>query len=97
MAHRVLEVPSAKRGDLDQLLAEDAVSRQSITVKDAKAFDLARAGVILILEGDEKVLEHAEARVKAMGGAVPPEAAAVYARFREESDEAAGGMGFVFG
>lgn len=97
MSHRVLELPSAKRAELEKLLAADPLSRQSITTKDARAFDLDRSAVIVILEGDESVLAQAQRDMEALGGRVPPEAERVFAAYRDESDAAAGGMGFVFG
>lgn len=97
MAHRVLEVPSVARAELEKLLAADPLSRQSITMKDARGYELDRAGLILILEGEEAVLAQAERDIALLGGKVPPEAERVLQMYRDESDAAAGGMGFVFG
>lgn len=97
MAHRVLEVPPARRAEAEKLLALDPLSRQSITTKDARGYDLDRSGWIVILEGDETVLAQAQRDLQALGATVPPEHERILAAYREESDAAAGGMGFVFG
>ncbi|MHB8584318.1 MAG: hypothetical protein ACYDDF_00565 [Thermoplasmatota archaeon] len=97
MTSRVLEVPNAERAKLDAMLAEDPLSRQSITVKDAKGVGVNRASVMVILEGDERVLADAFAKAKTFGAVEPAEAKHILAVHQEESDAAASGMGAIFG
>jgi hypothetical protein len=93
----VLEIPAQERTKLDTLLAEDAVSRQSVTIKDGRGVGLDRSAVILILEGDPKVLAHVREKASEFGGKVPAESASILQVHRDEADAAASGMGMIFG
>lgn len=97
MSRIVYEFPSSKRADVESLLEQDPLSRQSVTVKDADAFDLDRSSVFVIVEGDEGVLDQAREDFQALDGAVPGEADDLLAQLDEEEEAAAGGVGFIFG
>lgn len=94
--YRVFRVPSA--GAQEALLKDDLVSRQSVEVRDAKALGVGGEGTLILVEGAEAGVARAEALLQGVGRALPgPEAEAVYRRFRSQDDEAASGMGLIFG
>lgn len=96
--YRIFRVPSAQKGLIDVVLNDDLAGRQSILQRDAVALGVGGEGTILLVEGSEAGVTRAEALLKdsatALRGA---EAETAYARFRSQDDEAAVGMGLVFG
>lgn len=97
MTRIVYEFPSSKRSDVEALLDEDPLSRQSVTVKDSDSLGLDRDTVLVFLQGDEDVLEEAEAEFRELGGEEPAEAEELQEKLDEEEQAAAGGVGFIFG
>ncbi|HWG91250.1 MAG TPA: hypothetical protein VNZ52_10430 [Candidatus Thermoplasmatota archaeon] len=98
MANRVYEVPSKEKANLDKYLATDPISRLSITVKDAKSYGVEKGGTLLLfLEGDEAVLKQTQADLEKLGAVVDPKADEHFKQLKDEEDEAAGGVGFIFG
>lgn len=85
---------SDNRGKTRILLKDDLVSRQSITVRDAKAMGFKREGEIILIEGSEDAIKKAEeilgenAKVERMEE--------YYKKFKEEEENAAVGMGTIF-
>lgn len=96
MAYRVLEVRRRDADRLADVLRRDDVSRQSITVKEARAMGLERDTLFVHLEGDEDVLDRAEAVILDFGRRTKL-ADAVHAGIKREEERAAGSLGFVFG
>jgi len=105
-----LPMPAAKAIQLEALRKDDVVSRQSVEVRDAAALGLSGGGrdaaalglsgggSIVLIEGTEAGVARAEAVLKDSGARLTgPEADAAYARFRSQDEDAASGMGLVFG
>jgi hypothetical protein len=96
--YRVLRFPTAQAEKATLLLQDDIVSRQSVTTRDAKSLGLPGTDRYVIVEGTDTAVARAVDLVKGtaepLGGA---EAEKVYRRFRSQDDEAATGMGLIFG
>lgn len=96
--YAVFRLPPDKADRVGLLLGDDVVSRQSVTTREAKSLGLAGEDRYVIVEGTESALARAVDLMKGtaapLGGA---EADKVYQRFRVQEDEAASGMGLIFG
>ena len=97
MAHRVYEVPSREKSKLDQYLQTDPVSRLSITTKDARPFGIDRPALLLFLEGDEEILKQTQPELEKLGATLSDKGDQYREQLKAEEDEAAGGVGFIFG
>lgn len=96
----LFRVPMAagRAAQLEALRKDDVVSRQSIEVRDASALGLAGEGSIILVEGTEAGVARAEGILKELGTKLSgAEAEKAHARFRSQDDDAAAGMGLVFG
>jgi len=96
--YRVFRVPLAKGAQADVLWKDDVVSRQSITARDAKSLGMTGDERYVLVEGSDAGIARATEMLKdfakALAGA---EAETVYRRFRAQDEEAASGMGLIFG
>lgn len=87
----------ARASQVDAILKDDLVSRQSIAVRDAKSLGIDGQGTIVLVEGAEAALARAEALLKDVGTTLQgAEAEGAYRRFRSQDDDAAAGMGLIF-
>lgn len=96
MAYRVYRIKASLRGRLDEALNDDILSRQSIQVRDARHFGAAGDWLYLFAEGEEKGMLRADALLLEFGERAP-DADALHAKLKAEEDEAAAGLGSVFG
>jgi len=95
--YRVFRVPPGQASKIEVLLKDDLVSRQSITRREAKSLGLPEDGIILLVEGSPTGVERAAALltdVPALEGAAADN---VYRRLKSEDEDAASGLGLVFG
>lgn len=96
--YRVFRVPAARAADVDVLGKDDLVSRQSIEVREASALGVPGEGSIVLIEGSEAALVQAEALLRDVGTALKgADAEHAYRRFRSQDEDAASGMGLIFG
>jgi len=96
--YRVFRLATVHAGDVDLLRKDDIVSRQSIEVRDARALGVDGDGRIILVEGTEIALDRAEALLKDHAAVLKAaDAESVYRRFRSQDEDAAVGMGLVFG
>lgn len=96
MAYRVFEVRTKDRPLLDAAMQDDTLSRQSIVIRDARHFGFDRDTMFVLIEGVDDAMFRAEGLILDFGRRLP-EADDIYQRIKAEEDEAAGGVGFVFG
>jgi hypothetical protein len=97
MAWTLFSVPSSKRAELDAALKDDIVSRQSHTVRDAKAVGGPSDTTYVLIEGSADAVQRADGLLAPVGTKLPaPEAQALYQRFKEEEESASAGMGLFF-
>ena len=96
--YRVFRLPAAQAPRADILRKDDLVSRQSVTERDAKSLGLSGDDRYVVVEGTDAALTRAIDLLKdvarPMDGA---DAERVYRRFRAQDEEAASGMGLIFG
>jgi hypothetical protein len=101
MAYAVAEV---EKKDLKQILGDDLLSRQSITVKDGRAFGAGKSKdkskekdkdvSYVLIEGNESIFKCLkDMKVKLLKD---KKAEKVREKIKKEDDEAASGLGFIF-
>ena len=81
---------------MEEALGDDVLSRQSIQVRDARHFGAAEDAIYLFVEGEEKGMVRADALLLEFAERAP-NAAALHAMLKQEDEEAASGLGSVFG
>ena len=98
LVYRVFRLPSAHAEKASVLLGDDLVSRQSVTLRDARSLGLKGDDRFIVVEGSEAALARAADLLKDVA---PPLDAAkaddVYRRLRSQDEQAASGMGLIFG
>ena len=84
-----------RKSDLEEVLRDDVISRQSITEKEAWE----GSGIYLIIEGSDEALKRAGDLLAAKGvkEIEKKEAEEVFKRIKREEEDAALGMGAIFG
>ncbi len=96
--YRVFRVPAAHASLADVVWKDDLVSRQSITSRDAKSLGLPGDDRYVLVEGSDAGIASATELLKDLAHALAgAEAERVYRRFRAQDEEAASGMGLIFG
>ena len=96
--YRVFRLPAAHAEKANVLLGDDLVSRQSVTVREARSLGLKGDDRFIVVEGSEAALARA---VELLKDVAPPlewaKADDVYRRLRSQDEQAASGMGLIFG
>lgn len=96
--YRVLRFAPGAAEKVSLLLQDDVVGRQSVTARDAKSLGLPGNDRYVLVEGSEAAVSRALDLTK---GSAEPLAGAdsdrIYRRFRSQDEEAASGMGLIFG
>lgn len=93
----VFRIPTAQASRIDDLLKDDLVSRQSVTIRDARSLGMDREGTIVLVEGSPAAVDHAEKLLEGAGSRLQgADAEAAYRRFRAQDEDAAMGMGLLF-
>jgi hypothetical protein len=96
--YAIFKVPVENKGKVDQLLKDDLVSRQSITVRDAAALSMEGKETYVLIEGSEEALEKADELFEEVGEKLKgTDAETIYNNIKEKEAEAEGGMGLLFG
>lgn len=96
MPHRVYRIKPHLRPRLEEALGDDILGRQSLQVRDARHFGSKEDWLYLFVEGEEKGMLRADALILEFGERAP-DADALHAKLKAEEDEAASGLGSVFG
>ncbi|EQD37874.1 hypothetical protein B1A_17345 [mine drainage metagenome] len=97
MAWTLFEVPQVRRTELDELLKDDTISRQSHKLRDAATLGRPSGSLLVLIEGAPEAIALAEERLRSAGTPLPKEEAErVYRALREEDDTASAGMGLFF-
>ena len=96
MPYRVYRIKPSLRPKLDEALGDDILGRQSIQVRDARHFGAAEDHLYLFIEGEEKGMLRADALILEFGERAP-NAEALYQMLKQEDEEAASGIGSIFG
>lgn len=97
MAWTLWRVAAARKTDLDRVLADDLVSRQSHKIRDAATAGGPAGELYVLIDGSEPAVHRAEELLGPVGTRLPPdEAGPLRAKFLDEDDAAAAGMGLFF-
>lgn len=96
MTFAVFEVPGKEIPKATQALQDDQVSRLTIIIKDGKPYGLKEGTQLVFVEGNPEQVKRAEQMFGAFA-AKPKEQDKIKAQLMAEEDEAAGGVGFIFG
>lgn len=98
MSFAVFSVPTEHASVIKQVLADDLVSRQSISQRDGKALGLDDKAVFLLIEGSSESFAQAEKLFGEVAKRLPDaEASRVRDTIKQEEEGAAEGVGFIFG
>jgi hypothetical protein len=95
--YRIFRLPPVQADKVNLLMADDVVSRQSVTVRDAKSLGLKGDDRYVVVEGSDAALARASELMKDVAPLKASEAEDVYRRFRSQDEQAASGMGLIFG
>ena len=97
MAWTIFTVPSTKRSELDAVLKDDVLSRQSQKLREAAAVGGPAGALYVLLEGSADAIRRADELLAPVGTKLAPnEAEPLYHRFKEEEEAASSGMGLFF-
>ena len=97
MAWTLFLVPTTKRTELDAVLRDDAISRQSHTVRDAAAAGGPAGELYVMIEGAPEAVDRAKSLLGPLGKHLAgPDGEAVHRRFKDEEESASSGMGLFF-
>ncbi|HYK93168.1 MAG TPA: hypothetical protein VEY07_03895 [Thermoplasmata archaeon] len=97
MAWTLFVVPTTKKSEMEAVLRDDLLSRQSHKVRDAAAAGGPSGSLYVLLEGSDAAMRRADELLAAVGvKPAPADAEPVYRRFKEEEENASTGMGLFF-
>lgn len=96
--YRIFRIPTAQLSAVDLVYKDNLAGRQSITVRESRTLGVRGEGNLVLVEGSDAGVARAETLLKETGAALTgAEAEAAYKAFKAQDDEAASGMGLVFG
>jgi hypothetical protein len=97
MASTLFVVPGTKRTELDTILKEDRIARQSQKIRDAPTLGGKAGDLFVLVEGSEDAVRTADEMLAKIG--TRPAAAEreeILHRLKEEDEAASAGMGLFF-
>ena len=96
--YRIFRIPPGQAAVLDALYKDDVVGRQSVTSREARSLGLAGDATLVLVEGSDAGVKRAEEMLKDVGASLTgTDAEAALRAFRAQDEEAASGMGLIFG
>ncbi len=96
--YHVYRISAAKLSAMDGVYQDNLAGRQSITVREARSLGVGGEGSLVLIEGSDAGVARADVILKDSGTVLAGgEAAAAYQAFRSQDQEAASGLGLVFG
>ena len=96
--YRVYRIPNAKLGALDAVYKDDLAGRQSITVREARTLGVSGEGSLVLIEGGDVGVTRADELLKEEGAILTgTDAETAYRAFKSQDEDAASGLGLVFG
>lgn len=99
MSYIIFEVKSEDVGNINKLLKDDVVNRQSVLTRDASALGIKKDVFYFKIEGSDEGLDKATELAKEYGFTKLSEddAKDINEKILAEEEEAAEGMGMIFG
>lgn len=95
--YKVFEVKLEKDEIISEVISDDLVSRQTISVRDGKSLGLKEGVKYAMIEGSEEAIERAEEIFSEEDVGEAENSEKVREKIKEEDQAAAEGMGTVFG
>ena len=99
MEYAIFEINAGKESDAKMLEEDDLISRQTITIRNAKALGLDGDSTYIKIEGNPEAIERAVEMVEdnELGEKLSEkEAKDIYDKIAEEEESASHGMGMIF-
>jgi hypothetical protein len=97
MAWTIFSVPTAHRAELDTVLKDDRVSRQSQKIREAGTLGGPADSLYVLIEGSPDSVRRAEELLGPVGSRLTAaDAETLYRRFKDEEDAASQGIGLFF-
>jgi hypothetical protein len=97
MPWTLFSVPTDRRTDLQTVLGDDLIGRQSQTIREAPTLGGPAGRLYVLLEGSGEAIARADAMLAPIGSKLPPaEAEPIYRKLQEERESASAGMGLFF-
>jgi hypothetical protein len=97
MAWTIFQIPNDRRAQLDEVLRDETIARQSHKLRDAATLGGASGHLYVQIEGSAEAVAKAESLLKAIGTPLPAaDGEALRARLKEEDEAASAGMGLFF-
>jgi hypothetical protein len=96
MPAQVYRIKTSDRARLETALTDDILSRQSLTLRDARHFGVPGEAIFLFVEGAEAGVARAD-KVLLEFAEHAPDAKTLLDLLKAEEDEAASGLGSIFG
>jgi len=95
--YEVLEVEAEKKDVIDDILADDLISKQNTNVRDGESLGFKEGVSYVMIEGNEEAVEKAVELFKEKGVEPAENREKVKEKIKEEGEAAAQGIGTVFG
>jgi len=97
MPWTIYSVPSDRRTDLDAVLRDDLISRQSQKVRDGASLGATAGTTVVLIEGSPDGVKRAEELLGPVGSRPSgADAERLYRRLKDEEEAASAGMGLFF-
>jgi len=98
MSYVIFSVDKSQVSKVNQILRDDLVSRQSITMRDASALKIEKDVRFVLIEGTDEAIKKAEELFAEVGKKESDEDAKdIYSRLKSEESDVAEGVGLIFG
>ena len=98
MTYIIFSIPTENKNKAKEVLKDDIISRQSITIRDASALKIEKDVQFILIEGTDVALARAKEMFKDISSIEEGQAAEdIYAKFKEDEAGAAESVGFIFG
>lgn len=98
MSYMIFEVKREDTRKIDQVIRDDIISRQSITIRDASSLDMKKDITFVKIEGSDEAIKRAETLFREIGVKKigKKDADLVNEKITSQDDSAAEGMGMIF-
>lgn len=98
MAYIVFAVKSENVGEIDKMIKDDLVSRQSILTRDSSSLDIKEDVFYILIEGSKEGLNKAQELAKDLKFKKldKKKAEEINKKIKEQEDSAATGIGMIF-
>ena len=97
MSYVVFKVPKDKNLVIAKVTSDDIVSRQSISSRDGSAIGMDEEWKYVVVEGSDDALQRAKELFGQESISEAENGEEIYKKIKEEEENAAGGMGMLFG